>query len=265
MKRAALIVFFAAVIVWLALKPRANQVTVLHGQAMGCSWTLACHGAAPDSLRHQVASEIEHWEQVLSQWRPDSDLCRHNNGQPATPDLARVIALACELQDRTGGAFDPRLLKQVHQAGFGPAGHGYDLSAIGKGFTIDRVGERLRKLGVSHFIFELGGEVLAGDGDWPSAVENPLPGGPAHPVTLTRRALATSGNYHQFRASENGLVSHIIDPRSGKPVVRRPCSVSVVADDCATADAWATALFVLGPDASPAGAPGFFWSLNQPR
>ena len=56
---------------------------------------------------------------------------------------------------------------------------------------------------------------------------------------LRSRALATSGNYHQ--------PGHIIDPRTRQPVKRPPSSVSVIAPDCATADAWATALFVIGP------------------
>ena len=60
--------------------------------------------------------------------------------------------------------------------------------------------------------------------------------------------MATSGNTRQWNHQENGrLASHILDPRTGKPVLRPPCSVTVVAPDAASASAWATALFVLGP------------------
>lgn len=215
----------------------------LTGRAMGTAWTLAWRGAAPPDLRQEVAVTLEHWEQVMSQWRADSDLSRFNRGQPASGDLVRVIRLAEAVRDASGGAFDHKLLEAVHAAGIGPPGTGVDLSGIGKGFAADRVGERLRTLGLSDFIFELGGEVVAGGGgDWTVEIEAPEPGraGPVRRVTLRDRALATSGNCHQ--------PNHLIDPRHRRPVKRPPSSVTVIATDGATADAWATALFVLGPD-----------------
>lgn len=211
---------------------------------MGTTWTLAWRGDVPQNLRGEVSAVLEHWEQVMSQWRTDSDLSRCNRGGPASADLTKVIRLAETVRQASGGAFDHRILKQVHAAGYGPPGTGMDLSAIGKGFAVDRVGVRLRQLGVRDFIFEFGGEVLAGDGDWPVEIERPVSSRheTARTLILRNRALATSGNYHQ--------PGHLIDPRTGSPVKRPPCSVSVIAADCATADAWATALFVLGPDFS---------------
>jgi thiamine biosynthesis lipoprotein len=209
---------------------------------MGTTWTLAWRGRAPADLPREVAAVLEHWEQVMSQWRSDSDLSRFNRGEPASADLTRVLRLAEAARAASGGAFDHHILAAVHAAGCGPPGTGIDLSGIGKGFAADRVAERLRQLGVTDFVFELGGEVVAGDGDWPVEIERPNPDvrETARTVTLRHRALATSGNYHQ--------PGHIIDPRTGKPVKRPASSVTVIAPDCATADAWATALFVLGPD-----------------
>ena len=212
------------------------------GRAMGTSWMLEWRGSAPSDLHHKVAAVLEHWEQVMSQWREDSDLSRFNRGEPASEDLERVIRLAEKIKASSGGAFDHHILANVHAAGYGPPGKGIDLSAIGKGFAIDRVGERLKQVGVDDFIFELGGEVIAGEGDWPVIIERPVSNNheAARTVVLRGRALATSGNYLQ--------PGHIIDPRTGLPVKRPASSVSVLAADCATADAWATALFVLGPD-----------------
>ena len=107
--------------------------------------------------------------------------------------------------------------------------------------------------------------MLAGEGEWKVALESPRFDGKGKLLMVTNRAVATSGNYQQFRKSEKGLVSHIIDPRTGESVVRPPCAVTVFADDCATADAWATALFVLGPEARPDGAPEFVWNLGNGR
>lgn len=251
MKRAFVVVLGMAVFIGvLVMKGKKPESNLLRGSAMGTTWTLAWRGDPPPELRREVTDVVEHWEQVLSHWRENSDLSRHNRGEAATPDLARVLALAEAMRTASGGAFDHRILEKVHAAGFGPAGRGIDLSAIGKGFAVDRVGERLRRLGLSNFVFELGGDLLAGDGEWPVEIERPKLGAReiSHQVTLRGRALATSGNYHQFLPGKAGLVSHLIDPQSGQPVERPPCSVTVIAADCATADAWATALFVLGPD-----------------
>lgn len=244
MKRALLTTAAAAVFIGaLVVKSREPKPqSPLTGRAMGTAWTLAWRGEAPPQLRREVAAVLEHWEQVMSQWRGDSDLSRFNRGAPASADLARVIRLAEAARDASGGAFEPRILANVHAAGFGPPGTGIDLSGIGKGFAADRVGERLRQLGVGDFVFELGGEVIAGEGDWTVEIERPSPVSreTARTLTLRNRAIATSGNYHQ--------PGHLIDPRSGQPVRRPAASVTVSAADCATADAWATAVFVLGPD-----------------
>lgn len=252
---------FAVVVI--ALKNREKKVVRLEGRAMGCGWSLACEEGSSVNIRREVAGELERWEQVMSQWRAGSDLSRFNRGESASEDLQRVIKLAEQVKRETSYAFDFKLLEQVHASGFGPEGKGVDLSAIGKGFTVDRVGERLRSMGIQRFVFELGGEVLVGEGEWKVAIESPVLNGKSKVLKISSRAVATSGNYQQFRESENGIVSHIIDPRTGDSVVRPPCSVTVIADDCATADGWATALFVLGPDARPDGAPEFVWQFGE--
>jgi thiamine biosynthesis lipoprotein len=230
-----------AVGVWVFLDRATRPSPPLTGTAMGSRWTLSWRGDAPRGLDREVAAVLEHWEQVMSQWRDDSDLSRHNRGQPATEDLARVLRRAEAMREATGGAFDPRVLALVHKAGHGPPGDGLDLSAIGKGFAADRVGDRLRELGIEDFLFEIGGDLLAGGGGWTIGIESPVPGN--HRIVRTRklenRAMATSGNTYR--------PTHIIDPRTGASVIRPPSTVTVIAADGATADAWATALFVLGP------------------
>lgn len=243
----ALLPLFALLIV--SCEPK-DDARILSGESMGTTWKLAWRGDTVPGIEQEVADTLRKWENVLSQWQPDSDLSRFNRGQPATPELQRVIDLAEEIRAASGGAFDHRMLRETGEAGFGPGGNGMDLSAIGKGFAVDRVGERLRETGVNDFVFELGGEILAGDGEWQVAIEKPDPAIRQNALTvpLRNRALATSGNYRLFKPAEGGLASHIIDPKTHQPVIRPPSSVSVFAKDCATADAWATALFVLGQD-----------------
>ncbi|MCA9002813.1 MAG: FAD:protein FMN transferase, partial [Planctomycetes bacterium] len=93
--------------------------------------------------------------------------------------------------------------------------------------------------------------VRPGGGPWRLAIESPQPDRPelTARVSLTDRALATSGNYRNFRELAGGtIISHTIDPRTGGPVIDPSASVSVIAADCMTADAWATALSVLGQE-----------------
>ena len=133
-----------------------------------------------------------------------------------------------------------------------------DLSAIAKGYAVDRMGEVLQAAGLKHWMVEVGGEVLvsglnAESQPWKLGVEEPTADGRsvALAVELTDGALATSGDYRQFRLVDGKMVSHTIDPRTGAPVSHGPASVSVIADDCMAADAWATALMVLGPEGLP--------------
>lgn len=249
MKRLLILAVLIALTAGVYLKSKPTPKG-LHGAAMGTTWSLACRGSAPTGTEKEISETLLKWESVLSQWKGDSDLSRFTRGEPQTGDLNRIIALAEEIHKQSAGAFDYRLLRETSEAGFGPAGNGIDLSGIGKGFAVDRVGEALRRLGITDFIFELGGEVLVGDGEWEVEIECPDPAARSilRTVKLKNQALATSGNYRQFTPAPGGLASHIIDPRTRKPIIRPPSSVSVIAKDCATADAWATALFVLGPE-----------------
>ena len=272
MKR--LVLLFLGIFTVLAmLVPRKSAPAVqrLNGQVMGCSWTLLWRDTEvdPHDLQAEIAVELEHWEQVMSTWREDSDLCRYNRGEPASDDLAKVLRAAEVVRKESRGAFDERCLEMVHRAGFGPVGRGIDLSAIGKGYAVDRMADLLRKRGMNDFLFQLAGETIAGDGAWEVALEHPDPATSTRSqvVRLQRQAMATSGNYRQFQPTTNAdaaVISHIIDPRTGSPVMRKFCSVTVIADEAATADAWATALFVLGPEQKmPAAVKKVIWQFGE--
>jgi thiamine biosynthesis lipoprotein len=131
-----------------------------------------------------------------------------------------------------------------------------DLSAIAKGYAVDLVAGALEELGFHDYMVEVGGEVrVAGLSarrePWrigierPEATERQL----QEVLPLTDVALATSGDYRNFVVRDGRRLSHTIDPRTGRPVEHAGASVTVLADRCMTADAWATALMVLGPEA----------------
>lgn len=250
-----------ALVVFLLWRKQPSESRQWSGRAMGCDWKLVTAEVPPDpdEMRSEIVKVLEHWEQVLSTWRPQSDLSRYNRGEPATADLARVIALAEQLQRKTGGAFDHRMLGELHAAGFGPGGSGTDLSSIGKGFAVERVAELLERRGIRRFVFSLAGEVKAGEGEWPVGIESPKPGSGtlAETLLLSNQALATSGNSRLWNREVGGkLASHILNPATRQPVMRPPSSVTVIGPDAAVASGWATALFVLGPEATPRAEAG---------
>ncbi len=128
-----------------------------------------------------------------------------------------------------------------------------DLSGIAKGFAIDRVAERLASLEVADFWVEIGGEVRAAGKNahgkpWRLGIERPslTPGTVQRIVPLDDLAVATSGDYRNYHEIDGERYSHIIDPRDGRPIGHRLASVSVFHPRCTIADAWATALMVLG-------------------
>jgi thiamine biosynthesis lipoprotein len=132
-----------------------------------------------------------------------------------------------------------------------------DLSAVAQGFAADAIARHLTASGFPRHLVEVGGE-LRGRGPGPSGepwrvgIERPSPegfGGLYCVVGLSDGALATSGSYRKFVVWDGARYAHILDPRSGVPVSNALASVSVLDATAARADALATALFVLGPDA----------------
>ncbi len=130
-----------------------------------------------------------------------------------------------------------------------------DLSSIAKGYAVDRVAERLTALGATDHWVEVGGEVRAagvnGEGrTWRLGIERPqlMPGAVQRLLPLANASVATSGDYRNYREIGGERFSHIIDPRTGRPIRHRLASVSVVHPQCMLADGWATALMVLGAE-----------------
>ncbi len=140
------------------------------------------------------------------------------------------------------------------------AGIQFDFNAVAQGYSVDLVAGFLKSKGVKACLVDIGGEVLAkgrkSDGSiWKVGIEKPKDNasygeGLQAIVELEDKALATSGNYRAFY-EENGIrYSHTIDPQTGYPVKHSLLSVSVLADDCGTADAFATAFMVKGVEKS---------------
>ena len=129
-----------------------------------------------------------------------------------------------------------------------------DLSAIAKGFAVDQITIMLEQSGIDNCLVDIGGEIRAlgrkpGNNPWMVGIESPNPDEEAiqRTLPLDNRALATSGDYRNYLEFEGKRYSHEIDPRTGYPIEHDLVSASVMAGNCMTADAWATALMILGP------------------
>ena len=132
-----------------------------------------------------------------------------------------------------------------------------DAGAIAKGFACDVVADTLEAYGCTDFCIEIGGELVVKGRNpkgvnWHIAINKPVEdstcvnGEIQEVVELTNCGMATSGNYRNYYELGGKKYSHTIDPRTAYPVRHNLLSTTIVAEDCMTADAWATACMVAG-------------------
>ncbi|QIG81792.1 FAD:protein FMN transferase [Sphingosinithalassobacter tenebrarum] len=166
-------------------------------------------------------------------------------GIPEDADIAKALAAS----GVAGVEYDKPLLRVRRSR---PVW--FDFSGIAKGYAVDALAAALRALGLTDFLVEIGGE-LVGEGirpdgqPWWVDIEMP-PDVAVAPlrVALHGIAVATSGDYMRSIEHDGRRYAHTIDPRSGAPIDSGVRSVTVLHRECMLADAWATALTVLGPD-----------------
>ncbi len=136
-----------------------------------------------------------------------------------------------------------------------------DCSAIAKGYGSDVVAALFDRKGIDNYMIEIGGEIVMrgsnrhGD-NWRIGINKPVDDSLSvnqelHAILgLTNKGMATSGNYRNFYYKDGKKYAHTIDPRTGYPVQHSILSATVIADNCATADAYATAFMVMGLDSA---------------
>lgn len=269
--------------------PPTGPVRELAGEALGTSWRLLWAGSpvpasAVEAALEAVAVEMSAWRPDSGLSRFNAAPAGAWVALPA--GLLDVLRRGLEVSEASGGAFDPTVGAAADAWGFGasgprtappadaplplgwrrlridgggrafqPGGLALDVGGIGKGWAADRLCDLLARRGAASHLVEFGGECVGWgvrpDGaPWTVALEPPRPGAPCPAVVaLHAGALATSGDAR--RAFEHGgrRFAHTLDPRTGAPLPSPPVSVTVWAPACTEADAWATALTVLGVEA----------------
>jgi len=206
-------------------------------------------------------------------------------------DFASLIQTSLEVSKLSSGAFDITVGPLVNLWGFGPelknpevpgvnelleakskTGYNYievrldtpavkkvkpevylDMSAIAKGYAVDKVVELLFSYKIKNCMVEIGGEVRTlginnNDESWKIGIETPASHSNIQKViSISDYSVASSGDYNNY-FEENGIrYSHTIDPRTGMPITHKLASVTVIHSNCALADAYATAINVMGP------------------
>lgn len=177
-----------------------------------------------------------------------------SNHPGAAAGLARDTVPEADLVATARASVGWQRLRLVGDAVLQPGGCYLDFSAIAKGYAADRALAALVALGVEHALIEVGGELKArgrraDDSPWRVAVRWPGYADGAGPViALHNQAIATSGDDFRYFESGGRRYSHTLDPRTGAPIHHELASVTVLHAHAIEADAWATALAVLGPD-----------------
>ena len=256
---------------------RGPEIVKISGTKMGTTYhiTVVADQPAPDNLAVLIEAELDRVDHSMSTYKPNSEISRFNQlavDQSMTISLEffEVLTIAQSVWLNSDGALDPSVGPLVDLWGFGPsltedqipsekqianalATVGFDsviidssdqsiiktrpvvidLSAVAKGYAVDLVANLLEMNALPDYLIEVGGETrvsgLNPQGQpWRLAIESPLLIGQVETVlALTSGAVATSGNYRNY-------------------FIHTLASVTVMADTCAEADAWATALLVLG-------------------
>lgn len=135
-----------------------------------------------------------------------------------------------------------------------------DFNAIAQGYTVDILASFLEGKGISNYMIEVGGELKAkgtklNDSSWTVGIEQPNESltddaSLFAEIKIKNKSLATSGNYKKFYVEDGKKYAHIIDPFTGYPAKHNLLSTTVIADDCMTADAYATSFMVMGLEKS---------------
>lgn len=153
--------------------------------------------------------------------------------------------------------FNRVIIDRERKTAIRPNGTRIDFSGIAKGYAADTVATLLNSLGVSSYLIEVGGELRAqgrksNNDNWRIAIEIPslINHGVQQIVEVVDSGVATSGDYRNYFEKNGIRYSHTIDPRTGYPITHNLASVTVIAETASKADAFATSMMVLGPEAA---------------
>jgi len=258
-----------------------NKLSVFRGKAFGTDWYLSVpRQPTPASTLDRIVTVIKEINRTMSPFLTDSVLSRFNQSRALTPfsvssELLEVVNASLVVAEASNGAFDPTVGPWVNRMGFGPiqgslesnfkdivtgkytirkrrSNVTLDVCGIAKGYALDRITALLEYRGFPHFLFELGGELSArghhpDNRPWQVAIDTAASDSSSSPVVrIHHGAVATSGAAHNGYAVADKRFSHLINSSRSAETDSGLHSVTVLHKSAMFADAWATALFVMG-------------------
>lgn len=270
-----------------------NNKIKISGLAQGTFYNITYIDIKGINYQKQIDSILDSFNKTASLYDSTSIISRINRNEKAVSlndDFIKIFNKAQEVSIASDGYFDVTIGPIVNVFGFGNKPHhkvsdnelsellkhvGFnkvsiknneliksdtliklDFNAIAQGYSVDLIAVFLESKGISNYLVEIGGEVLArgkkeNETLWSVGIEKPSSNKDSEQklqeiLNISNKAIATSGSYRKYY-EENGLrYSHTINPKTGEPSRNNLLSVTVMANDCMTADAYATAFMVMG-------------------
>ncbi|MCC8188239.1 MAG: FAD:protein FMN transferase [Bacteroides sp.] len=286
-----LVLLFLGTVYVLNKNNKQPEYRSIQGMVFGTLYTITYQ--YDEDLQPEIEEAFEIFNQSLSPFYENSIISRINRNEEVATDtlFQNVFERSIEISEQTDGAFDITVAALANAWGFGfKKGEfpdsltidsllqitGYtqigleedrvvkkdprvqiSCSAIAKGYAVDVIGNLLSAKGITNYMVDIGGEIVARGNNpksehWRIGINRPVDDSLSINqelqiiLQLTDVGLATSGNYRNFYYKDGKKYAHTIDPRTGYPVQHTLLSSTVMAEDCMTADALATAFMVIG-------------------
>lgn len=274
-----------------------SQLNYLSGDAFGTTYNVQFFSSKHIDVKKGIDSVVGAINQSVSTYIPDSDISKINKGDSTIvvdEIFLEAYNISKEVHQKTNGYFDPTVGVLRNAYGFGDTDYlntinnvvldslmqfvgfqkvklnedgtiykesphiYFDFNAVAKGSGLDHIGKYLESRGITNYLIELGGEILAKgknlekDQEWIIGIETPdselEDRAYADAVKLTNVGLASSGNYRKFRvdSTTGKKYVHTLNPLTGSAEMSDVTSATVIAPTCGEADAYATAFMALG-------------------
>ena len=290
--RILFLLFLAGATIYIIQRHQQMEMKTTQGKIFGTTYVVKY--LANEDLSADIVKELDEVNASLSIFDENSTISKINQNITDTIDerVRYVFNLATQVSQATDGAFDITVGPLVNLWGFGFKNRGnvkdeqidsllplvgykkyrlegkavvkdnvdmvFDCGAVAKGYGVDCVANVLEQHGITDYMVEIGGEVVAkGHKDngqsWLIGISAPSENAVENQeieakITLNNQAVATSGNYLNYYEKDGKRYAHTIDPKTGRPVQHSLLSATVVAKNCATADAYATSFMVMGAE-----------------
>jgi thiamine biosynthesis lipoprotein len=275
--------------VFIAYNSNSNKTYSISGNAYGTSWSVVSTSFIADHHEKNIIKIIDHIDLVASNYKINSEIAIVNK-EPLnvelliSDDLHNILNIADDISRLSNGAYNIMLGKISSKLGFAPdfdkdliqdndggyllinnnklikkSTNWFDLSSIAKGYAVQRIHEYLITNNITNHLIDIGGELIVNGSNystpWMIGIQDPnsFNDKAIHVIKNNANflAIATSGEYRNFKISDNKMITHTIDPKTLKSIDSKILSVTIAHEESATqADAMATAFNVIGyPDA----------------